>query len=124
MNEDRITGSTKDIAGKAETAFGDVAGDTEAQAKGRAREMAGKVQNIYGQAKDAAKDAADTAAGYAKDAYNNRGEVLRDGSQALAQKVQENPIGSLVTAGAIGFALALMIARSPRRRQPRWRSYY
>jgi uncharacterized protein YjbJ (UPF0337 family) len=122
MNEDRITGSTKDFAGKAEGAFGDVTGDTEAQAKGRAREMAGKVQNIYGQAKDAAKDAADTAAGYAKDAYNS--DAVRDGSQAIAQKVQDNPIGSLLTAGAIGFALALMIARPPRRRQPRWRSYY
>jgi uncharacterized protein YjbJ (UPF0337 family) len=120
MNEDRIAGSAKDFAGKTESAFGEVAGDTEAQAKGRAREMAGKAQNIYGQAKDAARDAADAAAGYAKDAYNS--DAVRDGSQALAQKVQDNPIGSLLTAGAIGFALALFMTRTPRRRQPRWRS--
>jgi uncharacterized protein YjbJ (UPF0337 family) len=123
MNEDRIAGTAKDFAGQAENAFGSAAGDTETQASGRAREIGGKAQNLYGQAKDAARDAADTAAGYAKDIYNNRGDALRDGSEALARRVQENPIGSLVTAGAIGFALALLMTRSPRRRQPRWRYY-
>jgi uncharacterized protein YjbJ (UPF0337 family) len=123
MNEDRIVGSAKDYAGKAETALGDAAGDTKTQASGRAREMAGKAQNLYGQVKDAAQDAADTATEYAKDLYNNRGDALRDSSEALAKKVRDNPLGSLVTAGAIGFALALFMTRPPRRRQPRWRYY-
>ena len=121
MNEDRIAGAAKDFAGKTESTFGDVAGDAETQAKGRVREMAGKAQNIYGQAKDAARDAADTATGYAKDMYNS--DTVRDGSEAIAQRVRDNPIGSLVTAGAIGFALALILARPTRRRQPRWRYY-
>ena len=121
MNEDRIAGTAKDSAGKTESAFGDVNGDTESQASGRAREMAGKAQNLYGQAKDAARDAADAATGYAKDVYNS--DTLRDGSAALARKVQDNPLGSLVTAGAIGFALALFMTRPARRRQPRWRYY-
>jgi uncharacterized protein YjbJ (UPF0337 family) len=123
MNEDRMTGAAKDFAGKAEGAFGDATGDAETQASGRVREMAGKAQNLYGQAKDAARDAADAATDFAKDVYNNRGDTLRDGSQALAQKVQDNPLGSLVAAGAIGFALALFMTRPPRRRQPRWRLY-
>jgi len=123
MNEDRIAGTARDFAGKTENAFGKATGDAESQASGRAGEMAGKAQNLYGQAKDAVQDAADTAAGYAKDIYNNRGEALRDGSDALAKKVRENPLGSLVTAGAIGFALALLLARPARRRQPRWRDY-
>ena len=121
MNEDRIAGTAKDFAGKTESAFGDVTGDTESQASGRAREMAGKAQNLYGQAKDAARDAADAATGYAKDVYNS--DALHDGSAALARKVQDNPLGSLVTAGAIGFALALFMTRPARRRQPRWRYY-
>lgn len=119
MNEDRVTGAAQDLAGKAEKTFGDMAGNPETQIGGRAREMGGKAQNIYGQAKDAARDAADAATGYAKDFYNS--DRLRNGSEALAQKVQDNPLGSLVTAGAIGFALALWMTRSPRRRQPRWR---
>jgi uncharacterized protein YjbJ (UPF0337 family) len=123
MNEDRIAGSAKDFAGKTENAFGNVAGDAETQARGRAHEMAGKVQDMYGQAKDAARDAAGTAADYAREAYNNRGDALRDGSEALARKVRENPLGSLVTAGAVGFALALFMTRPARRHQPRSRFY-
>jgi uncharacterized protein YjbJ (UPF0337 family) len=123
MNEDRIAGTAKDFAGKAENAFGNVTGDKESQASGRVREAAGKAQNLYGQAKDAVQDAADKATDYAKDMYNNRGDAIRDGQDALIRKVQDNPIGSLVTAGAIGFALALLLARPARRQQPRWRYY-
>ena|SRR5579872_4480571 len=122
MNEDRVTGTAQDLAGKAEGAFGDITGNKEAQLGGRAREMGGKAQNIYGQAKDAARDAAGAAADYAKDIYNNRGETIRSGTDALAQKVQENPLGSIMTACAVGFGLALwMTRRPPRRRYPRWR---
>ena len=121
MNEDRVTGTAENLAGKAEKAFGDATGNPETQLGGRAREMAGKAQNIYGQAKDAARDAADTATGYARDFYNS--DTVRDGADALARKVQDNPLGSIVTAGAIGFALALWMTRPSRRRPPRWRHY-
>ena len=99
MDTDRIAGSAKDFAGKVESAAGDIAGDAETQASGRAREAAGTVQNLYGQAKDAARDATDAAASYAKNAYGNSGDALRGGSDALAAKVRENPLGSLVIAG-------------------------
>ena len=68
MDKDRMAGSAKDFAGKVEGAFGDIAGDATTQAAGRAREAAGAVQNLYGQAKDAARDAGETAVNYAKDA--------------------------------------------------------
>ena len=118
MDQDRIVGSAKNIAGKVEGRVGDVAGDAKSEAAGRIREAAGSVQNIYGQAKDAARDATD----YAKQAYDNSGDTLRDGSQALAQKVQENPLGSLMIAGAVGFAMALLMTR-PAARRPRSRYY-
>jgi len=122
MDKDRIAGSAKDFAGKVEGTVGDIAGDAKAQASGRAREAEGTVQNLYGQAKDAARDAADTAMNYAKDAYEKPTETLRDGSQAIAKTVQENPIGALLVAAGIGFALALMLTRPPRRPPPsRWR---
>jgi uncharacterized protein YjbJ (UPF0337 family) len=125
MDKDRIVGSAKDIAGKVESTVGDMTGNAQSQAAGRAREGVGAVQNLYGQAKDAARDAGDAAAGYAKDAYKNvtenGGETLRDGSQAVAKKVQDNPLGSLLIAGGIGFALAMLMSRPPRRSQPRWR---
>lgn len=121
MDTDRIVGATKDYAGKAESAIGDMVGDSKTQASGKAREAAGTVQNLYGQAKDAVRDAADTATSYAKDAYDNSGDTFRDGTQALSKKVQDNPLGALMVAGGIGFALALLMARPARRPPPRWR---
>ena len=123
MDKDRIAGSAKDFAGRVEGVVGDVAGDPKTQAAGHAREATGTVQNLYGQAKDAARDATDAAVGYAKDAYESSGDTFRDGSQAVAKKVQDNPLGSLLIAGAVGFALALLITRQPRRPPPRWRYY-
>ena len=77
-----------------------------------------------GRAADAARDAADTAVNYAKDAYEHRGETVRSGQKAVAQTVQDNPLGALLIAGGIGFALALLMTRQPRRPPPsRWRHY-
>jgi uncharacterized protein YjbJ (UPF0337 family) len=123
MDKDRIAGSAKDFAGKVEGVVGDATGDAQTQASGRVREATGTVQNLYGQAKDAARDLGDAATGYAKDAYANSGDTLRDGSEAVARKVQDNPLGSLLVAGGIGFALALLMTRTPRRPPPRWRYY-
>lgn len=113
MDRDRIVGSARDIAGKVEGAVGDIAGDANTSSSGRIREAAGKVQDMYGQAKDAARDAADTIGSSARQAANS--DIVRDGSQAVAKLVQDNPLGSLMIAGAIGFTLALML-RSPAKR--------
>jgi uncharacterized protein YjbJ (UPF0337 family) len=123
MDKDRITGSAKEFGGRVEGAIGEMAGDTKTQASGRAREAAGAVQNLYGQAKDAASDATDAAVNFAKDAYDNSGETLRSGSEAMAKTVRENPLGALLIAGGIGFALALLMSRPARRPPPRWRYY-
>ena len=123
MDKDRIAGSAQDFAGKVEGAVGDMTGNAQSQAAGRAREAAGTVQNLYGQAKDTARDAGEAAVNYAKDAYEYSGETLRDGSQAVAKRVQDNPLGALLIAGGIGFALALLMTRPPRRPPQRWRYY-
>jgi uncharacterized protein YjbJ (UPF0337 family) len=123
MDNDRMAGSAVDFAGKVESAVGNLAGDAKTQASGRAREAEGTVQNLYGHAKDAARDATDAAVGYAKDAYENSGDTLRDGSEAVAKKVQDNPLGALLIAGGIGFALAMLMTRPPRRPPQRWRYY-
>ena len=123
MDKDRIAGAAKDFAGKAESAVGGLTGDAKTQADGRAREAAGTVQNLYGQAKDAASDVADAAVNYARDAYDNSGDTIRDSQKAVSKTVQDNPLGALLVAGGIGFALALLMARPPRRPPPRWRYY-
>lgn len=118
MDKDRISGSAKDFVGKVEGAVGGIAGDTRTQAEGRAREAAGTVQNLYGQAKDAARDATDAAVNYARDAYDSGN--LRGGQEAVTRTVQDNPLGALLVAAGIGFALAMLLTRPPRRPQ-RWR---
>jgi len=121
MDKDRIVGSAKEFGRRVEGAVGEMAGDAKTQASGRAREAAGSVQNLYGQAKDAASDATDAAVNFAKDAYDNSGDTLRSGSQAMAKTVRDNPLGALLVAGGIGFALALLMSRPARRPPPRWR---
>jgi uncharacterized protein YjbJ (UPF0337 family) len=122
MDKDRIVGSANGIAGKLEGAVGDATGDAKTQASGRAREAASTAQDLYGQAKDAARSVGDAAIESAKDAYQNS-ETLRAGSDAVAQKVQQSPFGSLLIAGCIGFALALLMKRPPSRPSPRLRDY-
>jgi uncharacterized protein YjbJ (UPF0337 family) len=121
MDTDRISGSAKETAGKVEGALGSGLNNAQTQAAGKAREAAGTVQKLYGQAKDAARDAGDAAVGYAKDVYENPSETLRDGSQAVAKTIQDNPLGALLVAGGIGFILATMLMRPARRPPPRWR---
>ena len=122
METNRIAGSAKDFAGRLESAAGDIAGDAKTEAAGHVREVTDTAQNLYGQAKDAAREATDAAVSYAKDAYENSGDTFRDGSQAIAKKVQDNPLGSMLIAGGIGFVLALLMTRPPRRPPPRrWR---
>jgi uncharacterized protein YjbJ (UPF0337 family) len=123
MDKDRIAGSATDFAGKVEGTVGGIAGDATAHAAGRVREATGAAQNVYGQVKDAARDATDAAVGYAKDAYENSGDSFRDGSQAIAKKVQDNPLGAMLIAGGIGFGLALLMTRTPRRPPPRSRYF-
>jgi uncharacterized protein YjbJ (UPF0337 family) len=123
MDKDRIAGASKDFAGKVEGAAGELAGDAKTQASGRAREAAGTVQNLYGQAKDAAREAGEAAGNLARDVYENSGDTIQTGTRAVAKTVRDNPIGSLLVAGGIGFALALMMTRQPRRPPPRWRYY-
>jgi uncharacterized protein YjbJ (UPF0337 family) len=123
MDKDRISGTAKEFGGRVEGAVGEMAQDAKTQASGRAREASGTVQDLYGQAKDAARDATDAAVNMAKDAYAGSGDTLRDGSQAMAKTVRDNPLGALLVAGGIGFALGLLMTRPARRPPPRWRYY-
>jgi uncharacterized protein YjbJ (UPF0337 family) len=47
----------KDIGGKAQEKFGEVTNDKEQQLKGLGKQAEGKVQDAFGKAKDATKDA-------------------------------------------------------------------
>lgn len=60
MDENRISGTARNVAGKVEEGLGRVAGDTSTQFKGKLDEAAGAAQDLYGQTADAARQTAIT----------------------------------------------------------------
>ncbi|KAA0971859.1 CsbD family protein [Aureimonas fodinaquatilis] len=109
MDKDRIEGAAKEFGGKVQGAVGDAVGSPGNSAEGRVREAEGTAQNLYGQGKDAVRDAAGEASRYASDVYENAGAYAHEGSRAVRQSVQERPISALLIAGIIGFALGLSL---------------
>jgi uncharacterized protein YjbJ (UPF0337 family) len=63
MNEDRMTGTAKNLGGKVQEGFGKVTGDKKTEADGLLNQAEGAVQDLYGQA----KEGVETAVGAAKD---------------------------------------------------------
>ena len=61
MDENRVSGTAKNIGGKVEEGFGRFTGDTKTQAAGVAKQISGAAQDMYGQARDVASDAVGTA---------------------------------------------------------------
>jgi uncharacterized protein YjbJ (UPF0337 family) len=59
MNKDRIEGSTEQAKGKVKEVAGKVTGDSKLENEGKADQVAGKVQNTVGGIKDAVKEAVD-----------------------------------------------------------------
>ncbi len=57
MDKDRVKGAATNLKGKVKEAAGKVTGDAKLKSEGRADQVAGKVQNAYGGAKDAIRDA-------------------------------------------------------------------
>ena len=61
MDENRISGTAKNIGGKIEEGFAGVTGDIKTQASGAAKQVSGAAQDMYGHARDIASDAVGTA---------------------------------------------------------------
>ena len=59
MDEDRVTGTAKNIGGKIEEGLGRITGNAQNQLKGQARQVAGAAEDLYGQAKDTASSFTD-----------------------------------------------------------------
>jgi uncharacterized protein YjbJ (UPF0337 family) len=59
MNKDQVKGKVKDVAGRVERQVGEWTGDPEKQVHGTLKQAEGKVQNAWGDAKDAGEKAAE-----------------------------------------------------------------
>jgi uncharacterized protein YjbJ (UPF0337 family) len=56
MNKDQVQGSVKDAAGKVQRKVGAAIGSETQQAKGLGKQMEGKAQKAFGNAKENLKD--------------------------------------------------------------------
>ena len=55
MNKDQVKGGLKQATGKAKEVAGRITGNAKTEAEGDARQVAGKVQKAYGDAKNEAR---------------------------------------------------------------------
>jgi uncharacterized protein YjbJ (UPF0337 family) len=82
MDENKIEGAARNVAGKAQKAFGSVTGDEKTEGEGMTQEAIGRAQNLYGNAVDSVRG------------YTN-----------------EQPLSALLIAGGIGMALGVLLGR-------------
>ena len=66
MNKDQVKGKLKDVAGRIERQAGEWTGDEKKEVHGTMKQAEGKIQNAWGNVKDAGKKAADKAKGPSK----------------------------------------------------------
>src|SRR2546429_5548247 len=100
MNEDRLGGTAKNVGGQVEEGFGRATGDVTTQLQGKARQMEGTLQEVYGQAKETAADAADAI----RESASEAGDFLRT-------TIEERPY----TTAAIALGIGFLIVRFGRR---------
>src|SRR5436309_10894013 len=100
MTDDRLSGSAKNIGGQVEEGFGQVTGDVKTQLQGRAKQMEGTLQDVYGQAKETTADAGEAIQERASEA----GDFLRT-------TIEERPY----TTAAIALGIGFLIGRFGRR---------
>ena len=96
MNNDRVEGKVKDVAGRVERQAGEWTGDPKKQVEGSAKQVEGKLQNAFGRVKDAAKNAADDAKTSSKPSqrgsgYRWRGVGRGAGISPLADHLEGPP---------------------------------
>jgi uncharacterized protein YjbJ (UPF0337 family) len=101
MTDDRLSGSAKNIGGQVEEEFGRVTGDEKTQLQGKAKQVEGTLQDVYGQAKEAAADATVAIRHRASEA-----------SDFLRMTIEERPFTTAAIALAIGFLIGRFGHRS------------
>jgi uncharacterized protein YjbJ (UPF0337 family) len=89
MNESRVEGAFQNVAGKVEDTVGGLTGDPRAQVRGKARQVAGEIEGVYGDVADRTSDLA----------------------AAVSQRVGQQPLTALLIAGVVGCMLGWFMLR-------------
>jgi uncharacterized protein YjbJ (UPF0337 family) len=98
MDDNRISGEARNIGGKVQEGIGRVTGDAKTRAEGIANQVAGTVQDLYGQARDSASELARDIKPVARQAASNFETALRDA-------IETQPFTAILIAFGIGWLL-------------------
>lgn len=109
MDKNRLEGAAKNWGGKLQGALGDAAGSDRASVKGRLNQAEGTAQNLYGEGRDALREASHEASKYAASLYENAGTYAHEGQKVVRRKVHDNPLSALLVAGLVGLLLGLTL---------------
>jgi uncharacterized protein YjbJ (UPF0337 family) len=100
MNEDRVIGNAKNVGGRVEEGLGRATGDVKSELQGKAKQVEGAAQDVYGQVKESASDAV---------------EAIRESASGaedfLRTTIEERPY----TAAAVALGIGYLIGRISRR---------
>jgi uncharacterized protein YjbJ (UPF0337 family) len=87
MDENRLEGTARKVAGKAQEGVGRLTGDAKMQAEGLANEIRGSAQDLYGQAQE------------------NASELVRSVGDVVGKFIKEQPFTATLIALGIGWLL-------------------
>ena len=97
MNEDRVIGTAKNLGGKVQEDFGRVTGNTKNQVEGVINQAAGAAQDLYGQAKETASDAAQAV-----------GKGAMDAEDYIRHTIEKRPYTAAFVALCVGWLIGRM----------------
>jgi uncharacterized protein YjbJ (UPF0337 family) len=100
MNEDRLSGTARNLGGKIEEGFGRATGDTKTQLQGKATQLEGTLEDLYGQAKDTAADTFEAAR-----------DVAGQADDFLRTTIEQRPYTTAAVCLAIGFFVGSLVRR-------------
>ena len=102
MNQDRMEGTLRTGMGRAQEGIGEMTGNRRQQSQGARQQLTGRAQQLYGDARD----------------------TMRNATDQVSRNVAEHPVRSLLIAGAVGWAAALLSGRRRRHRETYTERHY
>jgi uncharacterized protein YjbJ (UPF0337 family) len=99
MDDDRMSGTAKNLSGKLEEGFGRATGDSRTKLQGQMRQTEGSIQDLYGQAVGAAEDSIEAVR-----------KMPRSLDDTIRHYIENNPY----TTAGIALGLGWLIGRSHR----------
>jgi uncharacterized protein YjbJ (UPF0337 family) len=91
MDQDQLSGTAKNISGKAQETVGRTTGDTSMLARGQMTQAEGRMQELYGQARESAADPA--------------GAVSASVEDSLRDFIENKPYTTAAIALAVGWVM-------------------